>query len=331
MNTTLAPVRVSQHMEYLPFGETLVEEHINSNNSLFKFNGKEYDEETGNYYYGARYYDPKWSIFISVDPLAEITGDAYGYCYQNPINLTDPTGMSAENDGFYRDLETNEVKYFEGDGYREGYEYLKDFEITPGIMPECVIGEEHTGVANFAYAYEIGEGMFAPGHALGIDFETGKGYEIFHPTVDGKIVSGVGYAWPGGIRASYHYTWQIFEPGTLKPYRGKETEGKNIGLNFWDNGGILGEQRAPLGLKLDLVRVKDITYLRTLHSNILNRGEGHQYIVNGVCSNYAIYLINSGNRETYPGSFGPARLPSLSYNLWDNSYEIHIKNPNAKE
>ena len=61
---------VSQHMEYLPFGETLVEEHLNSNNSPFRFNAKELDEETGNYYYGARYYDPKFSIWISVDPLA---------------------------------------------------------------------------------------------------------------------------------------------------------------------------------------------------------------------------------------------------------------------
>ncbi len=83
-------------MEYLPFGETLADEHLNSHNSPFKFNGKEYDEETGNYYYGARYYDPKLSIFISVDPLVEDTMDAYGYCYQNPINLVDPTGMSAD-------------------------------------------------------------------------------------------------------------------------------------------------------------------------------------------------------------------------------------------
>ncbi|WP_370031897.1 SpvB/TcaC N-terminal domain-containing protein [Flavobacterium sp. 28YEA47A] len=88
---------VSQHMEYLPFGETLVDEHTNSFNSPFKFNGKELDEETGNYYYGARYYDPKWSIFVSVDPLAEQTMDAYGYCYNNPVNLVDPDGRQGED------------------------------------------------------------------------------------------------------------------------------------------------------------------------------------------------------------------------------------------
>lgn len=86
--------KVTQHMEYLPFGETLAEEHINSNNSPFKFNGKEYDEETGNYYYGARYYDPKFGIFISVDPLAEKYPEvsSYAYCMNNPVNLVDPNG-----------------------------------------------------------------------------------------------------------------------------------------------------------------------------------------------------------------------------------------------
>jgi len=64
----------------------------------WKFNGKELDDATGMYYYGARYYDPRISIFISVDPLAEqFTGwTPYHYVHQNPINLIDPTGMSAD-------------------------------------------------------------------------------------------------------------------------------------------------------------------------------------------------------------------------------------------
>ena len=87
---------VSQHMEYLPFGETLVDEHLNSRNSPFKYNGKEFDEETGNYYYGARYYDPKWSIWMSVDKMAEKyhSYSPYNYALNNPVNLIDPDGNS---------------------------------------------------------------------------------------------------------------------------------------------------------------------------------------------------------------------------------------------
>ena len=87
---------VAQHVEYVPFGEVFLEEHNNTWQTPYLFNGKELDEETGLYYYGARYYDPKVSLFISHDPLAEKTGTPYQYCYQNPINLTDPTGMEGE-------------------------------------------------------------------------------------------------------------------------------------------------------------------------------------------------------------------------------------------
>ena len=87
---------VSQHMEYMPFGETLVDEHLNSNNSPFRFNAKELDEATGNYYYGARYYNPKWSTWLSVDPLfaRHPAWSPYVYVRQNPINAIDPNGLT---------------------------------------------------------------------------------------------------------------------------------------------------------------------------------------------------------------------------------------------
>ena len=47
------------------------EERNNIWNTPYIFNAKEFDEETGLYYYGARYYDPRLSLWISVDPLQE--------------------------------------------------------------------------------------------------------------------------------------------------------------------------------------------------------------------------------------------------------------------
>ncbi len=75
----------------------LVDEHSTSNKQPYLFNGKELDFETGLYYYGARYYDPKTSIFLNVDPLVEKTGTPYTYTYNNPIRYIDPTGMEAED------------------------------------------------------------------------------------------------------------------------------------------------------------------------------------------------------------------------------------------
>jgi len=82
-----------QHVEYVPFGEVFIEERNNKWNTPYLFNAKELDEETGLYYYGARYYDPRVSLWLSVDPLLEKTGMAYQYCYQNPICNIDPLGM----------------------------------------------------------------------------------------------------------------------------------------------------------------------------------------------------------------------------------------------
>jgi RHS repeat-associated protein len=84
----------------LPFGETMAEQHSQTADyeNRYKFTGHELDRETGLYYAGARYYDPKISIWLSVDPLVEEfpNWNPYNYTMQNPINLVDPTGMSPE-------------------------------------------------------------------------------------------------------------------------------------------------------------------------------------------------------------------------------------------
>ena len=85
---------VVQHIEYVPFGEVFVEERNNIWNTPYLFNAKEFDEETGLYYYGARYYDPRVSLWISTDPYEDKYPFVNSYCYvlNNPIKLIDPNG-----------------------------------------------------------------------------------------------------------------------------------------------------------------------------------------------------------------------------------------------
>ena len=86
---------VVQGFLYAPFGE-ITNEYNNSfgNNVLpkYSFNAKELDEETGFYYYEARYYQPP--TFTSRDPLFEKypTFSPYAYCVNNPVKFIDPTG-----------------------------------------------------------------------------------------------------------------------------------------------------------------------------------------------------------------------------------------------
>ena len=87
---------ITQYDAYLPYGELLVDEHTSTEEMPYKFNGKEFDEETGLYYYGARYLDPIASMWYGVDPLAETYNEigAYVYCAGNPISLSDADGES---------------------------------------------------------------------------------------------------------------------------------------------------------------------------------------------------------------------------------------------
>ena len=85
---------ITQYDAYLPYGELLVDEHSSSEELPYKFNGKQFDEETGLYYYGARYMNPVTSLWYGVDPKCykNIHLGSYVYCSSNPIVRIDPNG-----------------------------------------------------------------------------------------------------------------------------------------------------------------------------------------------------------------------------------------------
>ena len=80
-----------ERIEYTPYGELWIEKVRNGCESIsYRFTGKEMDSETGLYYYGARYLDPKYSRWLSTDPaLGEYvsgTSSGEGGIY-NSVNL----------------------------------------------------------------------------------------------------------------------------------------------------------------------------------------------------------------------------------------------------
>ncbi|MBP5317813.1 MAG: RHS repeat-associated core domain-containing protein, partial [Paludibacteraceae bacterium] len=94
---------VSQFVCYTPYGETLVDEHLTGVDSTlhngtyrtrYLFNGKELDNETNLYYYGARYFEPKEILWYGCDPLREKYPftSSYVYCNGNPVKFVDPDG-----------------------------------------------------------------------------------------------------------------------------------------------------------------------------------------------------------------------------------------------
>ena len=145
-----------EHIEYTPYGELWIEETAPGVDKLpFRFTGKELDTETGLYYYGARYLDPKYSRWLSGDPALNdymagssvgeggiyntVNLSVYHYGGNNPVKYVDPDGRELYNSSITLD-EYNDSSFLKQQytwkqvqGYFEqnpnGYLYRCDDEI----------------------------------------------------------------------------------------------------------------------------------------------------------------------------------------------------------
>lgn len=101
--------KLTEHLEYFAFGETWVNENPAQPTAMpFQYGGKELDDETGLYYFGARYYNPRTQLWATPDPIlgSYLDGEpnggvynpanlaAYTYGFNNPVKFIDPDGRA---------------------------------------------------------------------------------------------------------------------------------------------------------------------------------------------------------------------------------------------
>jgi len=155
---------VQQGFLYAPFGEITNEHNVGWQSGTlpkYSFNAKELDEETGMYYYEARYYAPP--TFVSRDPLFEKypTFSPYSYCVNNPVNVIDPTGMEGVvvSGGEYDDKNRYKYNFIE-----PAITKLKELKAAGGSEPITWIvataGYSESDLASFKkIADELGVGF----------------------------------------------------------------------------------------------------------------------------------------------------------------------------
>jgi RHS repeat-associated protein len=87
---------IISYEEYYPYGSTSYQAMRNDTEASkrYRYTGKERDDESGLYYYGARYYAPWVGRWISCDPVGIVSGsNLYLFVSGNPIRNIDNNGL----------------------------------------------------------------------------------------------------------------------------------------------------------------------------------------------------------------------------------------------
>ena len=147
------------------------------------FTGKERDQESGNDYFGARYYGSSMGRFMSPDPSGgSLTNpqslNRYSYGFNNPLTNTDPTGMYVCSDGKDGACTSDQDKAFENslNGLR---------------------GSSNADVARAAAAY----GAAGAVNGVSVGFA-----DLSKSGEDGKVTSSLGVDANGNLQAQSNVT-----------------------------------------------------------------------------------------------------------------------------
>jgi len=211
---------IHERLEYTPYGELWIDwknPNLPGDNTPFRFTGKEMDQETGLYYYGARYLDPKTSRWLSGDPAmgeyipsAPVNEEAkkrngnlpgmggvyntvnlhvYHYAANNPVKYVDPTGRTSKN---HRIGSGDDLK-FDRFGLKILFHYLfgggKDLNISNKNWSnymrknELLSSQINNALMDIVYSQDSGTNNIDFSIQIHVEIENGEsiiGYQYLH-------------------------------------------------------------------------------------------------------------------------------------------------------
>ena len=143
-----------QFIHYMPYGEMWYNQRGSAYNERYKYTGKERDEETGNDYFGARYYAAYTPMWLSPDPLMDKypSISPYAYCNWNPLKFVDPDGKKitiAPNGLFERIAQRFGFSVGYVKKVQQDLEYLKTVNPTTRGMVEQLENSDNEHIIRF--------------------------------------------------------------------------------------------------------------------------------------------------------------------------------------
>jgi RHS repeat-associated protein len=229
---TNAAGQIVESLDYYPFGSVRLDEKTSGYEDNHKYTGKELDEETNLYYYGARYYNGKIGRFVSEDPAYLAVGD------KNKIKQI--TGQELQ-------------QYLSDPQGLNNYSYVKNnplIAIDPnGEWVEYIIGEKNT-VALGNWANNLYDNNSVARYAMDHPYQTGAVMGVVGGAlVAGGIVAAGGSITCGILCGSAAATVATIG-GTAATTEGdkiqKATNGLNIGQSFGKLGNVIENQSGKI-------------------------------------------------------------------------------------
>lgn len=217
---------LSAELRYRPYG--LIRYTTGTLNTPYRYTGQRFVQNTGLYFYNARWYDPTVGRFLAADTIVPEPGNPqalnrYTYTLNNPLRYTDPTGMFTEEEIMnYLGVKTWEevLKMFEKSGKFAGaWGWLK-------VLRDAELGDTiHLWLDTSTHGFDASQADMV-GAFTEIDGQ------LMIATTAGAILPGMG---PAGILQTYahpimrlngdmnngpyiynkKYTQLIFHPGKV--------------------------------------------------------------------------------------------------------------------
>ena len=183
---TTVTTRKYYYQKYYAYGAQRDDNAVTTDH---RFTGQKYSDDTGLYYYNARYYDPEIGHFISPDTLVPEPGkvfayNRYMYAYGNALKYTDPSGhiavcfrggvntpdkaegettaienlcLAALSQAGYDPAIHGEIKYFDYNGLSAQHEAMQAILGRKAGEPAIVIGHSWGGAAALRLANDLNQ------------------------------------------------------------------------------------------------------------------------------------------------------------------------------